>query len=192
MTVSPHPDTPTDSQLLQEARAGRAESFELLYRRHHAVVLAFVARRVPGPELAADLMAETFAALLVLVRTRDRDLPAVPVAWLLVTARHLVIDSHRRGRVEDAARQRLAMRPVTLGDRDLERVEEIAAETDLLAELASRLAPDQLQALRARVLDDRDYGEIAAALRCSESVVRKRVSRALTILRRSLEVNGHA
>jgi RNA polymerase sigma-70 factor, ECF subfamily len=192
VTACRHPDTKTDRRLLEETRTGQAESFELLYRRHHAVVLAFLARRTSHPELAADLMAETFAALLVLVRTPERALPPIPVAWLLVTARNLLIDSHRRGRVEDAARRRLAMRPVTLDDRDLERVEEISAETDLVQTLSAQLEPDQLDALRARVLDDREYAEIARELECSASVVRKRVSRALGILRRSLEANGRA
>jgi len=182
-----HPDTKTDRQLLEEARGGAGESFEVVYRRHNAVVLAFLARRVQQPELAADLLAETFASLLALVRDPQHAVPPIPVAWLLVTARNLLIDSRRRGTVDDRARRRLAMQPVVLDDRDLERVEEISAETDLMAELASRLEPDQFQALCARVLDEREYGEIAAQLKCSESVVRKRVSRALGALRRAME-----
>ncbi|MGI8572625.1 MAG: RNA polymerase sigma factor [Solirubrobacteraceae bacterium] len=182
----------TDQELLAQARAGRAESFEVVYRRHHVVVLAFLARRAGHPELAADLMAETFAALLVLVRDRSRRLPPVPIAWLLVTARNLLFDTYRRGEVDSAARRRLAMRPVLLEDRDLERIEEISAETDLLAELAAVLEPDQFEALKARVLDERDYSDIAEELRCSESVVRKRVSRALGLLRRSMEASGNA
>jgi DNA-directed RNA polymerase specialized sigma24 family protein len=79
---------------------------------------------------------------------------------------------------------------VVLDDRDLERVEEISAETDLMRELASRLEADQLQALRARVRDEREYGEIAAQLKCSESVVRTRVSRALGVLRRAMEASS--
>jgi len=187
-----HPDTKTDRQLLEEARSGRGEMFEIVYRRHHAVVLAFLARRVQQPELAADLLAETFASLLALLRDPQRSVPPVPVAWLLVTARNLLIDSQRRGTVDDRARRRLAMRPVVLDDRDLERVEEISAETDLMRELALRLDPDQLQALRARVLDEREYAEIAAQLKCSESVVRKRVSRALGVLRSAMEGTSNA
>jgi RNA polymerase sigma-70 factor (ECF subfamily) len=156
------------------------------------VVLAFLARRVPQPELAADLMAETFASLLAVVRDPQHAVPPIPVAWLLVTARNLLIDSHRRGSVDDHARRRLAMQPMVLDDRDLERVEEISAETDLMRELAARLEPDQLQALCARVLDEREYAEIAAQLKCSESVVRKRVSRALGVLRRAMEAPSNA
>jgi RNA polymerase sigma factor (sigma-70 family) len=182
-----------DALLLQEAREGRSEAFETVYRRHNKVVLAFLARRVAQPELAADLLAETFAALLVIVRDPDRTLPSSPVAWLLGTARHLLIDSYRQGRVEAAARERLQMQPLLLDDRDLQRIEEISAETDILAELAAVLPADQLSALRARVIDEWDYGTIARELSCSEAVVRKRVSRALKTLRNTtLGAEGNA
>ncbi len=182
-----------DDELLLHARAGHAASFEVLYRRHYPVVLAFLARRVPEPELAGDLLAEAFAALFVLVRDEQRPLPESSVAWLLLTARHLLIDGYRRGQVESAARRRLAMRPVILEDADLVRIQEISEETSLVEELAAQLPPEQVQALCARVLDERDYPMIAGELRCSEAVVRKRVSRALRTLRRNaLEANNHA
>jgi RNA polymerase sigma factor (sigma-70 family) len=182
-----------DAELLRRARDGRPECFETVYGRHNRVVLAFLARRVSQPELAADLLAETFAALLVVVRDPERRLPEAPAAWLLGTARHLLIDSYRRGRVEAAARRQLAMQPLVLDDSDLRRIEEISAETDILAELARVLPSDQFAALRARVIDESDYPEIAAELRCSEAVVRKRVSRALRTLRRAnLEAEGNA
>jgi RNA polymerase sigma-70 factor (ECF subfamily) len=184
---------PDDAALLRLARDGRAECFEAVYRRHNRVVLAFLARRVAQPELAADLLAETFAALLVVVRDPERRLPESPIAWLLGTARHLLIDSYRRGQVEAAARTQLAMQPLVLDDGDLRRIEEISAETDILAELEAALGADQFAALRARVIDETDYATIARDLRCSEAVVRKRVSRALRTLRASnLEAEGNA
>jgi RNA polymerase sigma-70 factor (ECF subfamily) len=84
------------------------------------------------------------------------------------------------------------MRPLYLDDADLRRVEEISAETDLLASLSASLTSEQLVAVQARVLDERDYPSIAAELRCSEAVVRKRVSRALHNLRLRLEGQQHA
>jgi RNA polymerase sigma factor (sigma-70 family) len=178
---------------LAKARAGDMSSFEVVYRRQFPVVLAFLAKRVAQPEVAADLLAETFAVLFAHVRDPALPIPESPIAWLLLTARRLLIDSYRRGQVESAARGRLAMRPVILEDADLARVQEISAETSLVEELAAQLPPEQLQALCARVLDERDYPSIAGELRCSEAVVRKRVSRALRTLRRNaVEANDHA
>lgn len=182
-----------DGALMRQARAGHTPSFEVVYRRHYPVVLAFLAKRVAEPELAADLLAETFAALFVLTRDPRRPLPESAVAWLLLTARHLLIDSYRRGQVESAARRRLAMRPVILEDSDLVRIQEISAEISLVEELEAQLPTEQVQALCARVLDERDYPDIASELRCSEAVVRKRVSRALRTLRHNaVEANNDA
>jgi predicted RNA polymerase sigma factor len=94
-SVHRHPDTKTDRQLLEEARAGAGEMFEIVYRRHHAVILAFLVGRVEDLELADELATETFASLSALVENRGHPLPPVPVAWLLVTARHLVIGGGR-------------------------------------------------------------------------------------------------
>ena len=45
----------------------------------------------------------------------------------------------------------------------------------------------QAEAVRARVLDEEPYDVIAARMRCSELVARKRVSRGLATLRDVLE-----
>jgi RNA polymerase sigma-70 factor (ECF subfamily) len=67
-------------------------------------------------------------------------------------------------------------------------VEALAAEAaGSPAMVAVEQLPDtERAAVRARVLDGRDYDEIAAELRCSESVVRQRVSRGLARVRTRL------
>jgi RNA polymerase sigma-70 factor (ECF subfamily) len=64
---------------------------------------------------------------------------------------------------------------------------ELAASVDGAAgQLLAELPPDEQAAVRARVIEERDYAEIASALGCSELVVRKRVSRGLARLRAEL------
>jgi RNA polymerase sigma factor (sigma-70 family) len=87
--------------------------------------------------------------------------------------------------VQDSARQRLRMAPVVLQDEDLERIERVSEPRGLL-EMLEALPADQRAAVRARILDERDYEEIAASLRCSPAVVRKRVSRGLAAMREEL------
>jgi RNA polymerase sigma factor (sigma-70 family) len=175
-----------DRGLLVAARRGDAESFGAFFREHHAVVLAFLARRVDEPEVAADLLAETFAALLTQVRDRRRDLPERPLGWLLLTARNLVIDRHRHGLVVEAARRRLRLAPLALDDGDIELIVEAGRSDELLRRIREVLPVDQADALTARVVDELDYGVIARRANTSEAVVRKRVSRALATLRATL------
>lgn len=180
MSVSVHV---YDRELLARARGGDAEAFGAFYRARRGDVLGYLRVRVPSAELAMDLMCETFADALVAVHDVKRELPVVPIAWLLAIARNELTDSLRRGRVADQTRRRLAMEPLELSDRDLAAVEDAAADADLLAELREILPADQFHALTARVIDGREYAEIAHELQTSPSVVRKRVSRALTQLR---------
>ena len=176
-----------DRELLRRTRAGDGEAFAAFYRARRGDVLAFLRVRVRSSELAADLMCETFARALAVVHDPERDLPAVPLGWLLTIARNELIDSVRRGHVADQTRRRLAMEPLELSDEDLAAVEQAAADADLLADLRAVLPEDQSCALIARVIEERDYTDIADDLKTSPSVVRKRVSRALAQLRSARE-----
>jgi RNA polymerase sigma factor (sigma-70 family) len=163
------------------------EQFGLFYRRHGERVLRFFATRVRSPEAAADLMAETFASAFASAH-RYRQGSEPPVAWLFAIARNLLIDAHRRGEVRAKARKRLALEPLVLYDEDLRRIEELAGLPSVEC-LLEGLSPDERAAVRARVVDERPYEDIAGELRCSTAVVRQRVSRGLTRLRNSVEVD---
>ena len=180
--MGPGLDSRSDLELLESSRNGGG-GFDAFYQRHCRAVLAFHARRTREPELAADLTAETFATALLIVRERKRPLPESPVGWLFTIAHYKLLDSYRRGQVEDKARRRLAFEPMQVSDDAIVRLEQEIAQTDLLAHLAAELPADQFEALRARVIDERPYREVARELRCSESLARMRVSRALRTLR---------
>jgi RNA polymerase sigma factor (sigma-70 family) len=179
-----------DRGLLVASRDG-GSGFGEFYRRHCGAVLAFHGARVREPELAADLTAETFAAALLVVHDRSRGLPEHPVAWLFTIAHSKLVDSYRRGRVEAAARERLALERIEVDDQDIERINEVVHATDLLAHLARELPADQFHALTARFVEDRCYTDIAQELRCSPVVVRMRVSRALNTLRKAASEDHH-
>jgi RNA polymerase sigma-70 factor (ECF subfamily) len=172
-----------DEQLLL---SGDPEDFGLFYDRYIELLLGWFARRVYDADAAADLTAETFAAALV-ARPRFRARENVPaVAWLFGIAQHKLADHRRRGFAEERMRRRLGMRPVALAEDDVAMVHMLAR--DVAGRLVDGLPPEQRDAVRAHVLDDRDYGEIAAAGGTSEATVRKRVSRGLSALRDRIEV----
>lgn len=180
----------TDGELLERTRGGDREAFGALYERRHELVLAFLLKRTRNPEAAMDLMAETFASALVALLERPPAISGSAAPWLLTIARNTMIDSYRRGRVESGARERLALEPVQIDDSDVDRVLRVAAETDLLIRLSDELPADQFEALRARILDERGYEEIARELSCSTAVVRKRVSRAIATLRQARQASA--
>ena len=178
----------SDGELLSAVVGGDGQAFAEFYRRHLPSVVGFLLRETGDREATADLAAEVFAAVfLVAARFRARgDGSARP--WVLGIARNKLLESRRRGRVEDRARRRLGFDPEVLDDDDLARVDELAAAADRpVLELVERLPVTQREAVRSRVLDERDYGDIARELNCSELVARQRVSRGLARLRDQLE-----
>jgi RNA polymerase sigma-70 factor (ECF subfamily) len=179
---------PTDEELLTRARSDGA-AFEAFYRRHVDAVTGYFMRRTADPEVAADLMAETFAAVLVSLR-RYRPGPEPPTAWLFGIARNKLAHWQRRQGVESRARRRLGVGRVELDDEDLAAIEALAdaqrAEAVVQAEL-SRLPEEQRLAIAAHVLDERGYADIAREQGVSEPVVRQRVSRGLRRMRARME-----
>ncbi|MDO8187902.1 RNA polymerase sigma factor [Conexibacter sp. JD483] len=176
----------SDAELLRDC-GERPEAFGLFYRRHVEALLAYLHRRTGRAELAADLCAETFARALE--RHAQFDPQRGPArAWLFMLAGGLLVDSFRRGQVEQRARRRLGLPARELTDRDLERIEEIAeARSGDPAGLVADLPPEQREAVLARIVDERSYAEIADELKVSQTVVRQRVSRGLSTVRARLQ-----
>jgi RNA polymerase sigma factor (sigma-70 family) len=172
----------SDEELLV---SGGAQGFGLLYERRHPLVRGYLRRRVgPRPDLVLDLVAETFARAL---ERREQFDPrrGSAVGWLLRIAHHVLVDAARRGRVADESRRRLGMERVLVEDAQLELIER-SSESDLQRAL-SELPIEQRVAIEGRVLEEQPYAAIATQIGRSEQVVRKRVSRGLAALRRSIK-----
>lgn len=168
----------SDDELLT---GGGANGFSIFYRRHVDAVLRYHARSTRNAEAAADLTAETFAAAL---ESKHRFKPGGPPAraWLFGIAVKKLADYRRKGFAEDRARRRLGMERVDLTDDDLRRIEALAGDV-AVSSLVEELPPDQRQAVTARVVQERDYDDIAGEMQISTAGVRKRVSRGLAVLR---------
>jgi RNA polymerase sigma-70 factor (ECF subfamily) len=179
--------TRSDAELA-EATPVDPEAFGELYRRHEHVVLAYFVHWSRSPELAADLTAETFAAALGSVSSYQPDRDEVR-AWLFGIARHVLARSVERGRVEDEARRRLGMSAVLVDDETLERIEALASMNGSVLKLLDQLPEPIRAAVSGRVVEEREYLELARSLACSQSVVRQRVHRGLARLRDRLEMS---
>jgi RNA polymerase sigma-70 factor (ECF subfamily) len=172
----------SDEDLVAEKRFDRSSAaFGEFYARYEPAILAYHRRRVGLPEVAADLTAETFARALA-GRSRYRPSKGSAAGWIFGIAHHVLVDSARRGTVEQKARERLGMQPMALDDEDLARIDLLGGD-DRLYEALDALPEEQRTAIVARYVHDETYDETAERLQTSSSVVRKRVSRGLTRLR---------
>jgi RNA polymerase sigma factor (sigma-70 family) len=176
-----------DEELLRDPSSD-PEGFGLFYRRNERVVLGFFVRATGRGDLALDLTAETFARALESHQGFDPSLGEAR-SWLLGIARHVLAGSLARGRVQANARSRRGMAAITLDERLVASIEETASvvEEGAVERWLSALTPEQRVAVRGRVIDESSYRELAVELECSEAVVRQRVHRGLSLIRKGLE-----
>lgn len=183
----PRFESASDEQLITEQRAGHAgPAFGAFYDRHEAGVLGYFVNRVRNGDVAADLTAETFAQAL---RSRHRFRPrgeGSSVAWLYGIAHNVLRASVRRGVVDEQARAALSLPPVQLDNESSDVIERLGGAEQIRAALG-HLPESQREAVLAHVVREQGYAEMAAELRCSEAVVRKRVSRGLNTLRANIQ-----
>jgi RNA polymerase sigma factor (sigma-70 family) len=177
-------DTRKEAALLAAASSD-GEAFAAFYRLFERQVLGFFMRATASPELSADLTAETFARALESLEAYD---PARgrPDQWLFGIARNVLGSSYRRSRVEADARERLGMPRLVLDDHAAATIAALSEAHEHATLALATLPEEQRRAIDARVVQERDYAEIAGELRCSEAVVRQRVSRGLRLLRSRL------
>ena len=176
----------SDEALLSATRS-HPDAFAAFYDRYEPAVIGYLLRRTGNVEIAVDLASEAFAAALA---SAHRYQPTSPTAapWLFTIAQNILSESARRGRVEARARRRIGIRDaVEYSDDELERVESLASQSDWAGQLLQALPADQREAIRARIIDERSYQEIARDMQTSQLVVRKRISRGLATLREHLE-----
>lgn len=173
-------DLPDDELLALTPR--EPEAFGAFYERHVRLVMGYLVRATGDTERALDLTAEVFAAALVGAR---RFKPAGPpaAAWLIGIAQNKLVASRRREARAYEARRRLGMPRLAFDDEEIERVTDMldADRAGFLSALAD-LPDGERAAINARVLDERDYREIAAAHGTSPEAIRQRVSRGLAKL----------
>jgi RNA polymerase sigma-70 factor (ECF subfamily) len=166
------------------------EELTALYRRHARALLVFFQRRVDDPELATDLMADTFTTALER-RSQFRGTSETELSgWLWSIARSTLREHERRAETARRGARRLGRERRALTDREIERIEELAGSERLRAAVArnlSRLPASQQEALRMRVVEGLPYEEIARRLGLSASGTRTLVTRALRELRGVLE-----
>lgn len=160
-----------------------------LYDRHATELIAFFARRTFDPQVAFDLTAETFAVAIEEQHNCEARSDKSRRAWLYGIGRNLLADFYRSGAIELRATKRLSMQPPLLSDDSIDRIIHLA-DLDrarvLMANALNGLSVEYREALRLRVIEEREYSDVAAELGTSEQTARMRVSRALQSLREQL------
>ena len=181
----------TDAELIVASR-GDPVAFRELYDRWAERLLAYFYRRVLDAEVAADLLAETFAVAYER-RKRFRDVGRPGGAWLYGIAAKELSHWFRRQEVERRAIRRLGVAVPELDDESIARIEALAdaaKHREALAAALEQMTGGEREAVRLRVVGELGYAEIAARLRCSEGTARQRVHRGLARLNNLMQMEA--
>ena len=177
---------PTDAELLK-ALLRETQPLALLYDRYALRLARYLQQQGASEDVALDATQEVFSRLLVNRRRARVADDGSLWPWLAVTGRNLVRDWQRRGAVEARARHRLGLAvPADQGGDPFSGTGETRFGGRLGLALR-RLSPEQRRLITARVVDERDYPEIASATGASEASVRRRVSRGLRAMQTFLQ-----
>jgi RNA polymerase sigma factor (sigma-70 family) len=170
----------TDAQLMRSALDDPA-AFREIYDRYGRRVMDFHYRRCSDEHAAQDLTAETFAqAWLSRAAFRDRAGGSAG-PWLFAIARNVLSQSVRRQRLERSACEHLGV--LERLDQPTSGAEPVESWLEGLDEFFETLPRAYREALSMRVIEERDYAQIARRAGTSEGAARVRVHRGLTALR---------
>ncbi len=166
-----------------------ADEIIRLYDVHARELIGYFARRTSDPQLALDLLGETFLTAFERRRSCRGTTTGERAAWLYAIASTKLSGHYRRGASERRATDRLAGELRALTNAERTTIERLAGASEhgeaAIAALAG-LSRDQREAVRMHVIDERPYPAVSAALGISEPTARARVSRGLRAMRRAL------
>ena len=183
----------SDVQLMLDAKAGDARSFELLLQRYRSPLVNFLYRMVRDRGHAEDLAQEVFFRVY---RARKDYVPSAKfTTWLFRIATNLALNAVRDGRyrrmevsidqpvVADA--EDGAERPLDVAD-NRPHIEQHLVEEDrkaMIRQAIEKLPEKQRAAVLLHKYQELDYKEISKTLDCSESALKSLLFRAYETLR---------
>ncbi len=178
-----------DAELLRRyAEGGSEEAFSELVQRHIGLVYGAAVRRLGGNGAAAKDVCQTVFIGLAKRPPRLSEGDVLP-AWLYRVTRNTVVDVVRaetRRRSREQAAVEVGEADQAMSSVDLEKLH------PMLDDVMDELPEEDRAAVLLRFFLGRSYAEIGRELRLTDEAARKRIARALEVLRTKLALRGVA
>lgn len=161
---------PSDEELMRRLQEGDQLALGMIYERHAERVWTYISKRLPK-EAAEDLFQDCFVKL-VEKRSIWKNQPFL--LWLYVVLRNLVTDFHRSNRVEKKYLEKMSTS------------EEPIVDGNDFQELVGDMSPETSKLLTEFFKEGWSYKELATRYKLTEESLRKRMSRALALLKKGV------
>lgn len=157
-----------ESEVVQALQAGHKEALSELYQWYGPPLYRLaILPRLPIPELAEDVLAQTFARAMERIhqfKTHDRSI----FFWMRRIAINLAMDTHRRHTAQRRMHARLNAEsnviPLHGHMPAPDRPSDLVEMRELIEESLELINPRYARVLRLRLLDDKDRTECAEIL----------------------------
>jgi RNA polymerase sigma factor (sigma-70 family) len=170
----------SDSELLRITHEQKNHlAFEAFFLRHRGPLIAFLIHHTRNLHVAEDLASESFAVAYDKVWSFDPERGEAR-AWLFGIARRAMLSSYTKRRVEEATRRKLGLSVREHSEEVWSAVE--ASLDDSISGLVdglNGLPRAERVAIIARIIEQREYADIARLYDASEAAIRQRISRGL-------------
>ena len=170
----------SDEALMLEFQGGSRAAFEELFGRYRKPLYGFFARRLNNPELAEDLVQETFLAV---IRAASRYEPRASVRAYLYGIALKLLAAERRKFLTSSTSGQFASEPKTDGTPECALWVRQAME---------KMDAPEREILMLREYEQLSYSDIAELLRIPVNTVRSRLFRSRLALRSYLESKARA
>lgn len=169
----------SDEALLPALADGDEAAFLAVYRRRQSALFRYAAHLTGDDDIAAEVVQETFLALLRDARKLDASRGTV-LSWLFAVARNQVLKQMASRRRHLSLEEDDRPEPAAAGCLETEFEQEQAAAR--VREMMATLPPAYREVLVLCDMQELSYEEVAAIAGCPLGTVRSRLHRARTML----------
>ena len=154
-----------EKEVVQALQEGQHSALSTLYEWYgNPLYRLAILPRLPVVELAEDVLAQTFARSMERIAQFQNHERSI-FFWMRRIAINLAMDTHRKHQAQRKMHQRLAAEsnviPLHHSTDSPDRPSDLAEVRDLIEEALELLNPRYAQALRLRLLEDKDRAECA-------------------------------
>lgn len=159
----------SDEELMSKLREGDQDALLELYSRHSGKVWLYLRKRVPAASVD-DLFQDIFVKI---VEKKDAWSGQPFLLWFYVVIRNTVMDYYRDKKIETKYLELLSTQS------------QPSIASHKLEEILATLSKENAKLLREFFEEGLSYKELADSYELTETSVRKRLSRAIQVLKRS-------
>jgi len=157
-----------EKEVIQALQNGKHAALSTLYQWYgDALYRLVILPRLPIVELAEDVLAQTFARSMERIAQFKNHEKSI-FFWMRRIAINLAMDTHRKHQAQRKMHQKIAAESNVISlhhsTDSPDRSSDLAEVRDLIEEALDLLNPRYAQALRLRLLEDKDRAECAELL----------------------------